>query len=84
MNKGLYINPTTFVALNQLSTNLTSEVATRQFALGGYSGFFNYLPDPDPILKKLNMDQSVYKDLRSDEQVGSLIARRKNLTKSLD
>jgi phage gp29-like protein len=84
MNKGLYVNPTTFVALNQLSTNLTSEVATRQFALGGYSGFFNYLPDPDPILRKLNMDQSVYKDLRSDEQVGSLIARRKNLTKSLD
>lgn len=84
MSKGLYINPTTFVPLNQISENLTSEIATRQFALGGFAGFFNYLPDPDPILRKLNMDQSVYKDLRSDEQVGSLMARRKNLTKSLD
>jgi phage gp29-like protein len=84
MVKGLYVNPTTFVTLNQLSGSLSSEVATRQFALGSYPGFFNYLPDPDPILRKLNMDQSVYKDLRSDEQVGSLISRRKNLTKSLD
>ena len=84
MSKGLYINPTTFVPLNQISENLTSEIATRQFALGGFAGFFNYLPDPDPILRKLNMDQSVYKDLRSDEQVGSLMARRKSLTKSLD
>lgn len=84
MSKGLYINPTTFVPLNQISENLTSEIATRQFALGGFAGFFNYLPDPDPILRKLNMDQTVYKDLRSDEQVGSLMARRKSLTKSLD
>jgi len=84
MAKGLYINPTTFVPLSEISKNLTTEVATRQFALGGYPGFFGYLPDPDPILRKLNMDQTVYKDLRSDEQVGALMARRKNLTKSLD
>ncbi|MGK9477910.1 phage portal protein family protein [Melioribacter sp. OK-6-Me] len=84
MAKGLYINPTTFVPLSEISRNLTSEVATRQFALGGFPGFFGYLPDPDPILRKLNMDQTVYKDLRSDEQVGALMARRKNLTKSLD
>ncbi|MBI1936673.1 MAG: DUF935 family protein [Ignavibacteriales bacterium] len=82
--KGLYVNPTTFVPLNQISENLSSEIATRQFALGGYTGFFNYLPDPDPILRKLGQDQSIYKDLRSDEQVGALMARRKNLTKSLD
>lgn len=84
MDKGLYVNPTTFVPLNQISENLTSEIATRQFAMGSFAGFFNYLPDPDPILRKLGMDQSVYKDLRADEQVGSLISRRKNLTKSLD
>jgi len=84
MAKGLYINPTTFVPLNQISEGLTKEIATRNFSLGYYPGFFNYLPDPDPILRKLGMDQSVYKDLKSDEQVGALIARRKNLTKSLD
>jgi phage gp29-like protein len=84
MTKGLYVNPTTFVPLNQISENLTSEIATRQFAMGSFAGFFNYLPDPDPILRKLGMDQTVYKDLRADEQVGSLMSRRKNLTKSLD
>lgn len=84
MQKGLYINPTTFVPLNKISEGLTSEIATRQFATGGFAGFFSYLPDPDPILRKLGMDQSVYKDLLSDDQVGPLFNRRKNLTKSLD
>jgi phage gp29-like protein len=84
MQKGLYINPTTFVPINQISEGLTSEIATRQFATGGFAGFFNYLPDPDPILRKLGMDQTVYKDLLADDQVGPLFNRRKNLTKSLD
>lgn len=84
MEKGLYINPTTFVPLNQISEGLNSEIATRQFASGGFTGFFSYLPDPDPILRKLGMDQTVYKDLLADDQVGPLFNRRKNLTKSLD
>lgn len=84
MEKGLYVNPTTFVPLNQIQENLTSEMATRQFALGGFVGFFNYLPDPDPILRKLNMDQTAYEDLLSDSRVGAMVTRRKNLTKSLD
>lgn len=84
MEKGLYINPTTFVPINQISEGLNSEIATRQFATGGFTGFFNYLPDPDPILRKLGMDQSVYKDLLSDDQVGPIFNRRKYLTKSLD
>lgn len=84
MEKGLYVNPTTFIPLNQIQENLTAEMATRQFALGGYVGFFNYLPDPDPILRKLNLDQTVYEDLLADSRVGAMITRRKNLTKSLD
>lgn len=84
MTKGIYINPTTFVPLSQISKDLTAEIASRQFALGGYTGFFNLLPDPDPILRKLGQDQTVYKDLLADDQVGPLFNRRKNLTKSLD
>ena len=84
MHKGIYINPTTFVPLNQISAGLTAEIATRQFALGSYTGFFNLLPDPDPILRKLGVDQTVYKDLLSDDQAGPLFNRRKNLTKALD
>jgi phage gp29-like protein len=84
MSKGLYISPNTFISLNEISKNLSAEIATRQFALGAYTGFFSYLPDPDPILRKLGADQTVYKDLLSDDQVGPLYNRRKNLTKSLD
>lgn len=84
MQKGIYINPTTFVPLSQIRSDLTAEVASREFALGGFSGFFNLLPDPDPILRKLGQDQTVYKDLLVDDQAGPLYNRRKNLTKSLD
>jgi phage gp29-like protein len=84
MQKGIYINPTTFIPVKQLSQSLTAEIATRQFALGSYTSFFNWLPDPDPLLRRLGADQSIYKDLLADDQVGSLFNRRKNLTKSLD
>ena len=82
--KGIYINPNTYISLNEVSRDLSLEIATRQFALGAYAGFFSYLPDPDPILRKLGADQTVYKDLLADDQVGPLYNRRKNLTKSLD
>lgn len=77
-----YGQPFTTVPLNQMK--LTQEIATRNFAYGYFPGFFNYLPDPDPILRNMGRDQTVYKDLLSDDQVGPLFARRKNLTKSLD
>lgn len=77
-----YGQPFTTVPLDQMK--LTQEIATRNFAYGYFPGFFNFLPDPDPILRNMGKDQTVYKDLLSDDQVGSLFARRKNLTKSLD
>lgn len=82
--KGIYVDPNTFVPLSRLKENLTAEMATRQFAMGGYTGFFGHLPDPDPILRKLGCDQTVYEDLLSDSRVGSMVTRRKNLTKSMD
>ncbi len=77
-----YGQPFTTVPLDQMK--LTQEIATRNFAYGYFPGFFNFLPDPDPILRNIGRDQTVYKDLLSDDQVGPLFARRKNLTKSLD
>jgi len=77
-----YGQPFTTVPLDQMK--LTQEIATRNFAYGSFPGFFNYLPDPDPILRNMGRDQTVYKDLLSDDQVGPLFNRRKNLTKSLD
>jgi hypothetical protein len=83
MSKGIYIN-NSFVPLNQISQGLTAEIATRQFAWGEYGQWFNLLPNPDPILRKLGMDQTVYNDLLADDHVGPLYNRRKNLTKALD
>lgn len=77
-----YGQPFTTVPLDQMK--LTQEIATRNFAYGAFPGFFNYLPDPDPILRNMGKDQTVYKDLLSDDQVGPLFNRRKSLTKSLD
>jgi phage gp29-like protein len=77
-----YGQPFTTVPLDQMK--LTQEIATRNFAYGYFPGFFNFLPDPDPILRNMGKDQTVYKDLLSDDQVGPLFNRRKNLTKSLD
>jgi phage gp29-like protein len=82
MAKGLYINPKEFKSFNELE--LDREIATRTIADGSLSGWFNELPDPDPILRKLGMDITVYKDLLSDDQVGSDVIRRKNGVKSLD
>ena len=82
--KGLYINSTQFVPLSQIKDNLTSEIATRQFALGGWPSFFGQLPDPDPILRNLGIDQMVYDDLLADSRIGSMVDRRKNQTKSMD
>jgi len=86
MTKGLWLNETTFVPLSQISKDLNAEIATRQFALGEWAGFFTQLPDPDPILRKLGggTDQQVYEDLLSDHRVGAMVGRRKNLTKAKD
>lgn len=75
---GLYISPTEFVrfAEGHRSKGLSEHIATR-----GRSPDFHalgmYLPNPDPILKKLGKDISVYTDLRSDAHVGGCIRRRK-------
>ena len=80
--KGIYIIESTFIPLSQLKDGLTSEMATREFASGAWPGFFGALPDPDPILRNLGMDQTAYKDLMADSRVGSMVIRRKNKTKS--
>ncbi|MFN3495774.1 MAG: DUF935 domain-containing protein, partial [Hydrogenophaga sp.] len=41
-----------------------------------------YLPNPDPILKKMGKDAAVYRDLRSTAPVGGAIRRRKAAVRS--
>lgn len=43
-----------------------------------------YLPNPDPVLKKMGKDAAVYRDLRSDAHIGGMIRRRKAAVKAME
>lgn len=63
---------------------LEQEIASRYAVTGNFAEWFNILPDPDPILRKLGTDIVVYKDLLADDQVGSTTIRLKNEVKALE
>ncbi len=63
--------------------NLISEIATRARSID-YWAFGYYLPNPDPILKRMGKDISVYRELLSDGQVRSGVRRRKAAIKGLE
>ncbi|HOW51770.1 MAG TPA: DUF935 family protein [bacterium] len=74
--KVLYISPSEFVELEPMTQqSLMKELATRDnvinFMISG-----TYLPNPDPILRKLGRAVDVYKDLRADSHIGSCILSR--------
>lgn len=65
------------------NNDLLSEIATRSrsidyWALGGY------LPNPDPVLKRMGKDISVYRELLSDPHLSGCVRRRKAAIKGLD
>ena len=62
---------------------LTDEIAIRQ-RLPGFGGLSLWLPNPDPVLKRLGRDIAVYRDLRSDAHTGGCIRRRKAAVKALE
>lgn len=75
---GLYISPTEFVrfAEGAKPTSLSDHIATRNRS-PDFTALGMYLPNPDPILKKLGKDIRVYSDMRSHAHVGGCIRRRK-------
>lgn len=79
---GLYINPTTFVPITQVHAGIRSEFATRE-RTWELSTMFGYLPNPDPILKKLGQDISIYRELLSDAQVNATVESRTSGVRSL-
>jgi len=63
--------------MDTLKKALNTVVAKRQLAWNYYTiGMF--LPNPDPVLKKMNKDIAVYKELKTDPHVWSQIQKRKN------
>ncbi|MEG0920279.1 MAG: DUF935 family protein [Comamonas sp.] len=85
MAQGIYVSPTKFVefAEPRIDLNLSHEIATRDRTMSS-AMFSHWLPNPDPVLKKLGKDISVYRDLRSDAHVGGSIRRRKAAVKGLE
>lgn len=56
--------------------NLTQEIATRQ-NFDKIVTYWNMLPDPDPILRKIGKDVTVYRELLTDPHLFSTVQQRK-------
>lgn len=66
-----------------MKKDLINEIATRAASVDGWS-FGHYLPNPDPVLKKMGKDISAYRELLSDGQVRAGVRRRKAAIKGLE
>ena len=64
-------------------TDLVKIIASRAQSVD-YWAFGHYLPNPDPVLKKMGKDISVYRQLLSDPHVGGCVRRRKAAIKGLE
>ena len=61
------------------TTQLQNEFATWENAFGySPSAFLGYLPDPDPVLRKLGNEAELLNNLLADDQVTMAIASRKS------
>lgn len=63
--------------------DLIGVIATRAKAIDFWS-FMHYLPNPDPVLKKMGNDISAYREILSDSHVGGCVRRRKAAIKGLE
>lgn len=62
---------------------LAEHIATRNRS-PDFTALGMYLPNPDPILRKLGKAERVYAELRSDAHVGGAIRRRKAAVKAME
>ncbi|MDA5607062.1 DUF935 domain-containing protein [Pasteurella multocida] len=63
--------------------DLVKEIASRANAIDFWS-FMHYLPNPDPVLKRMGKDISAYREILSDSHVGGCVRRRKAAVKGLE
>jgi len=78
-NDGLWLPDGSFLSFAERRNNsLFTEVALRENSSYYYGNFFEYLPDPDPILRKQGRDIRIYRDILVDAHVSSVIEQRKS------
>ena len=71
----LWISENNFVEIDDRES-LAKEIAPRSQSLD-WLGIMGFLPDPDPVLRKLGQDMTVYRQLLSDAHVWSCYQSRK-------
>jgi len=81
--KRLWLNEREYITFNEKLDTLTKELATRRRAIDFYA-LGMYLPNPDPVLKRLGKDIAVYKELLVDSHVGACEKSRKSGVKSMN
>jgi phage gp29-like protein len=59
------------------SRSLSRQIASREISEDFYLTAFGYLPNPDDILKKLNKDMKVYRELLTDPHVFACVSQLK-------
>lgn len=63
--------------------DMINVIATRAQAIDYYAIGY-YLPNPDPVLKKMGRDISAYREVLADSHVAGCVRRRKAAVKSLE
>ena len=91
--KRRYTNPNQFVDLAtqalesidkpETKKGITAEIATRSRTIDFFS-ILQGLPNPDPVLKKLNRSIQVYEDLSYDSRVSAVVQSRKSAVQSME
>lgn len=70
----------------QVTQSLSSEIASRALATGGFDigGIMMSLPNPDAVLKRLGRDIEVYRDILTDPAIKGAVRRRRSSVVSLE
>lgn len=81
--KKLWLNESESIDIPAVSTIDLGEVASRERSID-FTYMGSYLPNPDPVLKKAGIDQTIYRELLTDAHVGAVATSRKAGVKSMD
>lgn len=83
MKNGLWLSESEFVPFGENTVPLSEQIATRARSMDWHS-MNMVLPNPDPVLKRMGKSIQVYRDLRSEADIGNGIRRRKSAVKRLE
>lgn len=66
------------------STAIAQEIASRERVQFSFGGMMLSLPNPDPVLKRLNKDIEVYRDIMNDTAIKGATRRRRSAVVKLE